>query len=262
MRRTLLVSLLAAVALTTPARGQTESLARIVPVVGSTEGNFGSFFRTGLQIYNAGGGPMSGHFVYHPAGVPAAGGDPSLAFQLGNGETLSYDDVVQTMGQTGLGTLDLLIVPSASASPVIVTRVFDDAGADGTSGFTEESVDPLATGPGGAVLTAGTAGVLIAPADPARFRFNMGVRTLSAGASLSIEVRSATGTLARVVPKTLPPNYFVQQSSSVFLGAPLGPGDSLTVRVTAGSAVVYGATVDNTTNDPSFQVARVASGGG
>jgi hypothetical protein len=263
MRRTLLLSLISAAALAaaSPAGAQTEALARIVPVAGSTAGNFGSYFRTGLQLYNAGGAPMSGHFVYHPAGSPGSAGDPRLAFQMAAGETLSYADVVASIGQTGLGSLDLLIVPSASASPVVVTRVFNDAGANGTSGFTEEAVDPSATGPGAAVLTAGTAGVLIAPADPARFRFNLGVRTLSAGASLSVEVRSAAGSVTRVVAKVLPASYFVQQSSDAFLGAPVGPGGSLTIRVTAGSAIVYGATVDNTTNDPSFQVARVVSGG-
>jgi hypothetical protein len=260
MRRTVLLALLLTAAAAAPVGAQTEVLARIIPVVGSTEGNFGSFFRTGLQLYNAGLAPMSGHFVYHPAGASGSAGDPRLGFQLEAGRTLSYDDVVEAVGWTGLGTLDLLVVPSASASPVVVTRVFNDAGVDGTSGFTEEAIDPMATGAGAAVLTAGAAGVLIAPADPARFRFNLGVRTLSAGASLSIEVRSATGSLVRVVAKSLPATYFVQQSSEAFLGAPVGPGDSLTIRVTAGSAVVYGATVDNTTNDPSFQVARVAAG--
>jgi hypothetical protein len=261
MRRTLLISFFAALAVAARSGAQTESLSRVIPVAGSTEGNFGSYFRTGLQLYNAGGGPLSGHFVYHPAGAPAATGDPGLAFHLGAGETLSYADVVESIGRTGLGTLDLLIVPSASASPVMVARVFNDAGADGTSGFTEEAVDPLANGPGSAVLSEGTAGVLIAPADPANFRFNMGVRTLSAGASLSFEVRTAAGALSRLVSKSFPASYFVQQSSDAFLGAPLGPGDSVTIRVVSGSAIVYGATVDNTTNDPSFQVARVAVGG-
>src|SRR6187399_530087 len=43
-----------------------EVVTRIIPVVGSTPGNHGSFFRTELQFRNGGGADLSGRFVFHP----------------------------------------------------------------------------------------------------------------------------------------------------------------------------------------------------
>ena len=37
----------------------------------------------------------------------------------------------------------------------------------------------------------------------------------------------------------------------------IGSNDIVEIFVSEGSAVAYGATTDNTTNDPSFQFARV-----
>lgn len=123
------------------------------------------------------------------------------------------------------------------------------------SGFTEELVDPE----GGEVLSAGSTAFLIAPADATNFRLNIGVRTFFSGASLRIFVRTPTGSLVRTVEKTFDPTFFVQQSADIFLGGPISSSDIIDIRVDQGSAVVYGATSDNTTNDPSIQFARVIS---
>ena len=44
---------------------------------------------------------------------------------------------------------------------------------------------------------------------------------------------------------------------SDFAGVPLHLNDSIEITVERGSVIVYGATTDNTTNDPSLQYARV-----
>jgi hypothetical protein len=44
----------------------------------------------------------------------------------------------------------------------------------------------------------------------------------------------------------------------VFLGAAPGPSDSVSITVDAGSAIVYGASTDNKTQDPAIQIARAA----
>ncbi len=259
MRRTLALSILLAVALAGAASAQPELqtavLTRVVPVVGSTPGNNNSFFRTGLQLSNAGNSVLSGRFVYHPVGSSSAS-DPSVAFNVPAGGTISYADIVDEMGVQGLGSLDLML-PSASASPVIVTRVFNDAGAAGTAGFTEEAVDPAERGTGSPVLTAATLGVLVAPSDLTRFRFNVGARSLSLGAGMTIIVRDASGASVHLRRKSLDPNSFVQESASEFLGTTLEPNDSIQILVDRGSVILYGATTDNITNDPSIQYARV-----
>jgi hypothetical protein len=230
----------------------TESVARVIPAVGSTPGNFGSFFRTGVQLYNPSASPLVGTFVYHPAGVAGSASDPSLDFAIAPGTVLSYADLVETMGQSGLGSMDI-VLPADGDVPVVVTRVFNDAGAAGTSGFTEELVDPG----GGEVLFAGSTSFLIAPADATQYRLNIGVRTFFSGAILTIRVRTSAGALVRTVSKTFDPTYFVQQSADVFLEGPIDSNYIIEISVGEGTAVVYGATTDNTTNDPSIQFARV-----
>ena len=98
--------------------------------------------------------------------------------------------------------------------------------------------------------------VLVAPIDPARFRFNIGVRTLTSGASITVTVRNAEGAVTRTVSKTYPATFFQQGTATDVLGAPLNANDSITISVDSGSLVVYGATADNTTQDPSLQLAK------
>jgi len=59
------------------------------------------------------------------------------------------------------------------------------------------------------------------------------------------------------VTKTYAGNYFEQTTLDSFLGgAPVSGNESLTLQITTGQAVVYGATVDNTTNDSSASLAQ------
>jgi hypothetical protein len=63
--------------------------------------------------------------------------------------------------------------------------------------------------------------------------------------------------VTRTLSRTYPPSYFEQRDSTAFLdGATLAASDTIAVSVVSGSAIVYGATVDNRTNDPSLQLAR------
>ena len=233
----------------------TESIARVIPAAGSTPGNFGSFFRTGVQLSNPWTAAVTGRFVYHPAGVAGSSSDPSLGFTVSPGSTVSYDDLVQTMGQGGLGTLDV-VVPSDSNLPVIVARVYNDGGAAGTSGFTEEAIDPSGS-QDSRVLFAGSTSLLVAPPNATSLRFNIGVRTLLSGAVITFRVRDASGAILSNLTRAYDPTFYEQQPAATLLGAALGPNSSIEVSVSSGSAIVYGATVDNVTNDPSVQFARV-----
>ncbi len=225
--------------------------AGIVPVVGSTPGALGqAFFRTSVQLHNPGSTLISGRLVYHPQGAAASASDPSSFYAIQPGETRSIPDLLPSMGLSGLGSLD--VVPEGgTAIPLLAVRVFNDGGSFGTTGFTEEVVLPAEA------LGAGQRGVLVAPIDTALYRFNVGVRSLASGATLSIVVRNAAGTVTRSFNRTYAPSYFEQRDSASFLeGAAVSANDTITVQVTSGAAIVYGATVDNRTNDPSLQLAR------
>lgn len=229
---------------------QSPDPAAVVPVVGSTPGALGgAFFRTSVQLHNPGTASMSGRLVYHPQGASGSAADPSLFYALQPGETRSIPDLLPAMALTGLGSLDIVV--ESGAVPLLLVRVFNDGGSLGTTGFTEEVILPAEA------LGAGQRGVLVGPIDTALYRYNVGVRTLAAGATLSIVVRNAAGTVTRTLSRTYPASYFEQRDSAAFLdGAVQSANDTITVSVVSGSAIVYGATVDNRTNDPSLQFAR------
>ncbi len=222
--------------------------SRILPVVGSAPGAGGSFFRTSVQLHNPTTATISGRIVFHPSGLSGSGSDPALSYTLSPGQTESIADLLPAMGRSGLGSAD--IEATAGSVPTATVRVFNDAGAAGTSGFTEEPMRPEAAfGPG-------HLGVLLLPADPVNFRFNVGVRTLAEGTAITLTLRDSTGTAVTSVSRAFPATYHEQQSASEFLGVPSLPaGGSIEIDTTVGAAIVYGATVDNRTGDPSFQIA-------
>lgn len=223
----------------------------VLPVVGSVPGNFGSYFRTSLQLYNPKSTSISGRIVFHPANASASAGDPTLAYSIAARKTLSFVDLLPAMSVvSGLGSADI-VADVSSSLPVAIARVFSDGGTAGTTGFAEEAMSTEQA------LASGSGGVLLAPADVSKFRLNIGVRTLDSGAVVKITVRDRDGAVATTVTKTFAASFFTQSAASAMLdGFTLLGGETLTFDVTSGSAIFYGSTTDNTTNDPSVQIAR------
>lgn len=225
--------------------------SRVLAVVGSLQGNFGSFFRTSVQLYNPRTSAVSGKIVFHPAGTSGSSSDPSLAYSIPPGKTFAFTDLLPAMGiGGGLGSVDL-IGDATSPLPVALARVFNDGGAAGTTGLTEEALAPEDA------LRDGNGGVLIAPADVQKFRLNIGVRTLDQGATIHVTARDKDGLVVKTTTKDYGPTFFTQISSAAMLDSyVLTGGETITFEVTGGAAFVYGSTTDNTTNDPSVQFAR------
>jgi streptogramin lyase len=226
--------------------------SRILPVVGSTAGVGGSFFRTAVQLHNPTTTLIAGRVVFRTSGISGTDADPAVVYSLQPGQTQSIADLLPAMGRSGLGSADVEV--TAGAAPAMLVRVFNDAGAEGTTGFTEE---PMRADD---ALRPGGSGALILPADLARLRLNIGVRSLAAKASATLTLRDAAGSMVAIVPRTFAETYHEQQSAAEFLGVTALPaGGSITIAVTEGAAIFYGATVDNTTGDPSLQIARLNS---
>jgi len=226
-------------------------LTRFLPVVGSAPGNAGSFFKTSLQLFNPKTTAISGKIVFHPQAVAGSASDPSFAYSLAPGKTLSFADLLPGMGISGgLGTVDL-IGDAGSPLPVAVARVFNDGGTAGTSGLSLDAMPP------DDALKQGDTGALLAPADLQKFRFNIGVRTLDQGAAMNVTVRDRDGAIVKSLTKSYPATYFRQTGSTEFLeGFALTGGETISLELTNGSVFVYGATTDNVTNDPSVQFAQ------
>ena len=224
------------------------TLAGIVAVVGSTAGSGGSFFRTGVQLHNPGTSTITGKLVYHPAGTSGTDNDPALNYSLAARQTIAYADLLPAMGLSGLGSVDL--VTNSGSAPLATFRIFNDAGDKGTSGL---GIEPL---PANQALQPGQTAVLLVPADLVRFRLNIGVRTLSSGVSLMITVRDKDGLTRHTTTTSYGPTFFTQVSGASFAGIELTPNDSISIAINSGSAIIYGAVTDNTTQDPTLIYAK------
>jgi hypothetical protein len=230
------------------------SVQGYIPVVGSTAGSFGSNFKTSVQIFNPSATSIAtGKLIFHKSGTSGTLNDPSLVFNVGPNEIISFTDAVAAMTQTGLGSMDVVMAPGAQL-PIVVSRIYNDQGANGTSGVFEDLITPD-TGVGTRILTLGTQGFLLTPIEPARTRMNIGVRSLSSGATLTLSLEDSTGHVLGSLTKTYQPDIFEQQGSDFFFGVSVGANQKIRLTVTSGSAIVYGATTDNVTNDPSVQFA-------
>jgi hypothetical protein len=223
---------------------------RYLPVVGSVPGSLGSYFKTSVQLYNAKSSPVSGKIVFHTQAVSGSSTDPSIAYSIPAGQTLSYPDLLPAMGiASGLGSADL-VADAGSSFPIALARVFNDGGAAGTTGLALEPMSPSDA------LQNGETGVLIAPADT-RFRLNIGVRTLDQHVAFNVTVRSKDGAVVKSTSASFDPTFFRQfQSSDILGGYVLAGGETITIQMTSGSAFIYGSTTDNTTQDPSVQFAK------
>lgn len=235
---------------------ESDSVKAIIPVVGSTAGVGGSNFKTALQMHINSSLGFVGKLVFHPQGASGSASDPSQAFSLSAGQTISVADIVSSMGQAGLGSIDV-VAPAGMPPPVFLVRVFNDAGTAGTSGFIEDVVRVGTATPSRRVLNFGDVAYLITPADLTRFRLNVGVRSLAFGATITVTVKNSAGGTVRSTVKTYLPNFFQQVDAATFTGGPISADQSIQIEVSAGSLIVYGATTDNTTNDPAVQFAEV-----
>jgi len=234
-----------------PVGAAPEVLVGYLPVASSTPGALGSFFKTSVQLLNPNFSAISGHLVFHPAGVSASVSDPTIGFSLAAGQTTFWADVVAAMGSAGIGSIDVYSSDGANA-PIALTRIFNDAGPGGTSGFTEPLVKTSDVQGG---LGVSVTGFLIGPYDTAAFRYNIGIRTLDAPVSVTAVVKDASGSAVASITRSYPANYFEQRSSVDFLGGfVLGNGQSIQITFSGGGLIVYGATVDNITQDPSAQL--------
>jgi hypothetical protein len=139
-----------------------------------------------------------------------------------------------------------------SPLPVVLARVFNDGGANGTSGLTEEAFKAEDA------LHAGDSGVLLAPADMTKFRLNLGYRTLGDQTSVTFTVRDKDGVIVQTSNRTFDPTTFAQPGGVAWAldGYTLKGGESITILVNSGAAFFYGATTDNVTQDPSVQFAK------
>ena len=112
--------LLSGAALMVRASSDAEAPAAFLPVVGSAAG-VNTFFRTSAQAFNPSTQLIKGKYVFHPAGRAGVASDPSMNYVYAAGSATSIPDVLAAMGQSGLGSLD--VVPSSGVPPRVIAHI-------------------------------------------------------------------------------------------------------------------------------------------
>lgn len=226
----------------------TDVRTQVLIGAGAAQGAFGAIFKTDLFVTNTRPTRSAGRIVYHAEETSGTPDDPSLPFIIDPRTSATYPNFLQTrLGLSGKGSVDVYTTIGYDA-PTISARVYEE-GSGGTKGFTLESLpehdalDPLELG------------VLFVPGDAAKFRMNIGVRTL-AETQIGYDVYDAAGAVRSSTNRTYPANYYTQTDFKSLFGLDFQPGDTVFVLVRSGKAFVYGSIIDNTSNDPSIQIAR------
>lgn len=216
----------------------------IFPLAGSTPGAFGGRFKTSLRLVASVPG-QKGRVIFHPAGRPASDSDPSLdyAFASANDERI-FDDVVAELGQSGIGSLDVVPDPAGDATvPRAEVRLYNDT-ASGTFGTNATAVYPFD------YLRVER---LQLEAPDARFRLNVGFRALT-DTVVTILVYGTDRRLRDFRELRLPAGWMQMTSASDVAGSPLVAGESM-ILTFGGSIIPFYTLTENRTNDPTLVVA-------
>ena len=214
----------------------------ILPVVGSTAGAFGGRFKTSL-ILRPVAQDQRGRLVFHPAGQVASNSDPSIRYEFTSADPLVWDDIVAAIGQSGIGSLD--IIPDETGSsivPAIEARLYNEVsfGTFGTLAAPAFPYDYLR--PPGLEITI--------PDD--RSRINIGFRTLTE-TKMRILIYSPVGQLLSFRDETYPAGWMQMTSANDFTGKALQKGQMVQVQFT-GSVIPFHTVTENSTNDPTLIV--------
>jgi hypothetical protein len=197
-----------------------------------------------MQLHNAATTRATGWLILRAQGSEAPT-TPALPYDLAAHTTVSFDDVVERFGYRGLASIDILV--DKGELPMIVTRAYDEQ--DGrTTGVSVPLVRIEE------VLTRLDTAALIVPRDRGRYRFNVGIRSMNNVTVMELITRNEAGVQRHKRTITLQPNQLIQEPGDLVAGITLGANDSIEIRIESGSAVVYGTTVDNATNDSSLQL--------
>jgi hypothetical protein len=214
----------------------------VIAVAGSTAGAYASQFRTAAQVSNPNPFAISGSFVFQPV----SGASRQLGYTLAPYQTRSYADLAGDIGVSGIGSID--VVPAVGPVPAMVVRIVEQSSACKPSA----QVPQLARE---AALTTGASGTVITHVDDAAQRFNVGVRALEEGATVTATLYGTNGSVRATVTHSIAPNALLHTGGSDLMGMPVHANESIVFKVTAGSAIIYGSTANNDGTGMTVQVA-------
>lgn len=232
------------------------SVIRTIPAVGHVDGANGAKFRSDLYLYNPASGPRT---VFLQAMLwGSTEGVPPVSFTLlGNEARIIPDALFTLFGRSGIARLRYS--SSSDSTAVRVTSRTYTVNADGaTYGFL---MPPLNEFQGAA---AGEGLEILGTRHDARFRTNLGLVDLSAfnqnaAISVDIELVASGGAVVDSFRVNLPAGGL--QLNDVFRSRNIADDQPLLIRVRPvnGTVGAFASMIDNTTNDPTYIAANLAS---
>jgi hypothetical protein len=227
----------------------TDIRTQTVVAAGAAQGAFGASFKTDLFLSNARTFRSSGRLVYHREETSGTGNDPAFPFTVDPHQSLVYPNFVSDkLAITGKGSIDVYTRMGFEA-PTVTARVYDDSSA-GTKGFTLDALTERDA------LQPSESATLAVPNDASKYRINLGVRTLDGETRVEYDLYDSVGTLRSSTTKTYAANFFQQVDFNSLFGVSFQPGDTIQVVQQGGRSFVYASVIDNTSNDPSAQIAK------
>ena len=233
------------------ANANVEVRTQIIPAAATTAGAQGSFFKTDVFLSNAHTTRSVGRLIYHREETNGTAADPAFPFILDTHASAVYPNFVgDKLGVTnGKGSIDVYTRIGFEA-PTVTTRIYDDS-SGGTKGFTLDALTEREA------LQPSEVAVLAVPNDAAKYRMNIGVRTLEGNATIEFDLFDQNGAQRTAVTRNYTGgNYYQQTDFHSLFGVDFQPGDAIHVVQRAGQSFVYGSIIDNSSNDPSVQVAK------
>jgi hypothetical protein len=189
----------------------------------------GSDYTTALIIAGAGLGGSTddpalklyqGRVYFRPLGTTISADDPSVPYALDGDETVVFDDIMDTLHATGIGTLE--VVPKVGYPTPMVDAIIDNKLPDGKK--TGVRIPALWGRDQLEIRDAMTVGIR----NDTDSRLSIGVRSLGFGGHVRIHHIAADGTELESAERFIGDDMTMLYPLSTLFTQPLHPGDRIT----------------------------------
>lgn len=209
---------------------------RIVPLAGKTPGAGGANYSTALILVGTGQGtyvhpgeeeyheqnPLyQGKIVFRPLGTKASDTDPSIEYRMHGDQTLVYDDIMDRLGASGVGTIE--VIPHAGRPAPMADVIIENRMPDNR----KTSVRVQAAT--GRDLLTRSESVTVAIRNNTDARLSIGVRGLGGPSHGTFQHLRADGTEVEVVHRWLDGDITMVYPLKDLFAGPFQPGDRIDV---------------------------------
>jgi hypothetical protein len=221
---------------------------KFIPAAAVASGAHGSFFRTDVDVSNAGGQSAIYRFTWLPRSEDTSDPLTSDNFSLGGGMSVRYENVLNAVFDLEADALGALSITASSADLLAMSRTYNapSAKAAGTYGQAMPAV------PVSEFIQSGERRRILFGTEHADMRTNVGCQNGSDHTTtVNLELFDAAGTSLETMTLTLPPLGNNQVNRIFEEYAPVTGAVDVWTDDADSSFYCYGSVLDNGTSDPT-----------